>query len=295
MSKLFKGLFGKSGSERRQIDFEPVSFTSRGLSGAFDKKSNTFDITRGEEVDTSLQDIVAGFRRREGGLQNLRSRITDSVGGLTRSRINRLRSLRDASVGNVRAELQKRRVAGSKFGLGQIASTELGFAEIEDEIQAEGDLTQLGLEQELIVQETQAGIDAAGVLLGQLNLESGMAANVATASTNAIQANLAASAGISESRRDRNTGIIGGVIGLVGGLLSDARLKDNIRPLGTDIDGINWYTWTWNVIADALGCQAPAIGVIAQELIEQGVEHAVFRDSNGFLRVNYGMLGVAHG
>jgi len=215
MSKIFKGLFGKSGSEKRQIDFTPQGFTSSGLSGSFDKGSNSFDLTRSDELGGSLQEIVAGFRRRGEGLAALRGRATDSVTGLTRSRINRLRSARDASVGNVRAELQKRRVAGSKFGLGQVASTELAFAEVEDEIAAEGEMAEVMLEREFIVEETQAGIDAGAVMLEQLNLESSLAAGVATAATASVQANLEASAGVAESRRERNTGIVGGVLGFL--------------------------------------------------------------------------------
>jgi hypothetical protein len=296
MSGLVKSIFGKSGSERRQIDFKPVSFTSGGLSGQFDKERNAFDITRSDELGGSLQDVVAGFRQRGAGLRGIRQRIGDEVGGLTRSRINRLRSLKDASVGNVRAELQKRRVAGSKFGMGQVASTELGFAELEDEIQSEGDLLETQLQRELIVEESQAAIDAATTMVGQLNLESTLAANVSTSASEAIRANLEASARVGESRRDRNSGIIFGTIGLLGGLFSDQRLKADIRLVGTDSAGINWYTWTWNAIAERLGVAiAPTVGVIAQEVIRQGFGHAVVEHRSGFLKVNYGRLGAHHG
>lgn len=70
---------------------------------------------------------------------------------------------------------------------------------------------------------------------------------------------------------------------------SDRRLKKNIKHIDT-IDGIKFYTWEWNEIADQIGVSGDrTVGVIAQEL------GAIYPDlvtegGDGYLRVNYGGL-----
>lgn len=69
---------------------------------------------------------------------------------------------------------------------------------------------------------------------------------------------------------------------------SDARLKDNIRKVGS-LKGQNIYTWTWNKIAQGLGINGPTFGVIAQE-----VDPAYLGVKDGYLAVDYrGLFGVA--
>ncbi|NIV40576.1 MAG: hypothetical protein GWN58_67620, partial [Anaerolineae bacterium] len=72
-----------------------------------------------------------------------------------------------------------------------------------------------------------------------------------------------------------------------------SRLKKNIKLVGTDEAGVNWYTWEWNSQAKLLGADKIApFGVIAQEVREQGFDHAVTEDASGFLKVNYDMIGA---
>jgi hypothetical protein len=66
---------------------------------------------------------------------------------------------------------------------------------------------------------------------------------------------------------------------------SDMRLKDNIEFIGYSSNGVRLYTWTWNKIAQALGINAPAIGVIAQEH-----PYATVVGDHGYLQVNYGLI-----
>ena len=69
---------------------------------------------------------------------------------------------------------------------------------------------------------------------------------------------------------------------------SDSRLKENVTFIGRE-KGYNIYTWTWNNIAKKLGVKTPAIGVIAQEVLETN-PNAVVLNSNGYYQVNYGAL-----
>jgi len=63
---------------------------------------------------------------------------------------------------------------------------------------------------------------------------------------------------------------------------SDARLKNNITPVG---DG--FYTWEWNDEAKRIGVDSdPTFGVIAQE-VQKHTPEAVFESDSGYLMVDY--------
>ena len=81
---------------------------------------------------------------------------------------------------------------------------------------------------------------------------------------------------------DNTAEVVGAIAQVVSAAyMSDARLKDNIIHIGNGI-----YTWTWNAIAKAIGCDwQPTIGVIAQ----QHPEHCIV-GPQGYLMVNYRSL-----
>jgi hypothetical protein len=72
---------------------------------------------------------------------------------------------------------------------------------------------------------------------------------------------------------------------------SDLRLKNNIVPTGRLVAGLlAEYTWQWNDAAKALHLDGyPTVGVMAQEA-QAVFPQAVITASDGYLRVNYGML-----
>ena len=71
--------------------------------------------------------------------------------------------------------------------------------------------------------------------------------------------------------------------------LSDVSLKTNIKPAGSLDNGINLYTWDWTEEGKRLAGDAPAYGVIAQE-VQQTMPEAVTRGDHGYLMVNYSKL-----
>ena len=78
-------------------------------------------------------------------------------------------------------------------------------------------------------------------------------------------------------------------IGTLMGLFSDKKLKENIKPIGKSANGHNLYTWDWNEKAKGLGIDSPTTGVLAQEVMKYMPE-AVFKDTSGYYKVNYGVL-----
>lgn len=73
---------------------------------------------------------------------------------------------------------------------------------------------------------------------------------------------------------------------------SDKSLKDNIVQTGKE-NGFNTYRWDWNDKAAELGLYGGACGVIAQEVVKTNPEAVSVK--NGFMQVNYEMIGVKNG
>ena len=71
------------------------------------------------------------------------------------------------------------------------------------------------------------------------------------------------------------------------GPFSDKRLKDNIKPIET-LNGITFYSWDWNDIANSLGYQGSGFGVIAQE-VQDIIPNSV-SSYKGYLTVDYEII-----
>jgi hypothetical protein len=77
------------------------------------------------------------------------------------------------------------------------------------------------------------------------------------------------------------------VLGAIGGLFSDEKLKKNIRKYGRLPCGAGLYEWEWNDIALKKGAgKLPTWGVIAQD-VQKHVPEAVRIGFDGYLRVDY--------
>lgn len=79
---------------------------------------------------------------------------------------------------------------------------------------------------------------------------------------------------------------IGGIIGGIGSLFSDERLKVILGKAGVCCPGINLYRFRFK------GSNRVLRGVVAQEVLKVRPD-AVSRHANGYLMVNYHMLGLA--
>ena len=86
-------------------------------------------------------------------------------------------------------------------------------------------------------------------------------------------------------RPDSWTDYIGPILGALGSILSDRRLKTNIVARETRPDGPRLYEFSFKGFATRWR------GVIAQDVLQTHPE-AVDEDETGYLTVNYNMLGV---
>lgn len=209
-----KSLFGgKSRAEKQLEQFRPVNFRSSGLSGNFNKGSNTFSVSRSAGVDSSLSNLVQGLRGRSNEFAELRGEVRPGFGRLTQSRVDAIRNAGSRTVGNLRQELGRRRILGSSFAEREIASTEATFAQEEERARAEAGVQEIALTGELIQREFAGAIEAAQALIGQFNFESSVAASLSTNTTNALNANLTAQAQAAAAAEGGASEFLGTVIG----------------------------------------------------------------------------------
>jgi len=83
-------------------------------------------------------------------------------------------------------------------------------------------------------------------------------------------------------------GALGGIQGGTAALaaLSDVRLKENIKRVGTTSRGHGWYNWDWNEKGQSIAKDQPSYGVLAQEVAEIDPSAIIIGD-DGYLRVDY--------
>jgi len=143
----------------------------------------------------------------------------------------------------------------------------------------------------------QQGTNIANLLAGtgqqQSSTQTDLAAllaNIATGAGSQVSG-LPSIPGITETKGmlggiGQAAGGIGTAIGALGtaGLLSDIRLKRNIKRLGV-LNGVNLYSWDWTEQGKAIAGNQPTVGVIAQEHPHATIEH-----ESGYLMVDYSRI-----
>ena len=216
MSRIFKGIFGgRSKGEEILQRFSPSGFSAPGLTGQFDKGANQFNLSRTAEGAKTIADLRQAFTGRAAEFRGLRGDVKPGFGELTRTRVEAIRNAGQRTVGNIREELAKRRVAGSTSASREIASTEAEFGRLEEQTRAESFLQELGLTSELIKEEFASTISGFQAILQQMNFETALSANLANNASAQLNANLRAQAGAQAEQQAVGESFINNLLGFV--------------------------------------------------------------------------------
>lgn len=129
---------------------------------------------------------------------------------------------------------------------------------------------------------------SAATNVGQLGQQT--AGNIANLGQQSAQARASGILGAGQAKSQFTGQLLGGAAQLGGAFLgSDKKLKKNIEKVG-EANGNNWYTWTWNDLANAIGYHGDDNGVIANEILDTKPWLVAIKD--GYLAVNYSGLGA---
>lgn len=182
----------------------PLTDLMSGMSGAYSRAGMDF---RG--LQSGLAGGMAGLSERLSGIgaeyENLRGQVTPGFGALTAAGLSQLESSKQKAIGNLRENLSRRRVLGSSFGADALSRAEAEFgmqkasfaadAKLQEIMaqsgllekgqgaiaqQAQQDLATIQQSSELIGKANETAIMDFQSQLQQLNLESGMAAQLSS-------------------------------------------------------------------------------------------------------------------
>lgn len=119
--------------------------------------------------------------------------------------------------------------------------------------------------------------------LGTMGLQAGGLISGAGATSQSSGTSRSSSGGLGD--------FLGGVAGMA---FSDIRLKENIRHVATDENGIRYHEWDWNDEAkEKFGLEGEGFGVIAQELFTTPYLSAI-DTRDGYFAVHYAELPEPH-
>lgn len=130
-----------------------------------------------------------------------------------------------------------------------------------------------------------------GIAQSQANTAIGTGSNIANLITDQGAVQAGGLIGAANARAQGSQNILNTGFNTAALALSDARLKANITLIGF-LKGFKLYEWHWNALAESLGLKGKSYGVIAQEVIKTRPDAVV---DDGYLRVNYELLGIPHG
>lgn len=193
MSRIVTGLFGgKTRSENVLQRYQPGGFTTAGTSAVYNPGTRTYTVAPTEARRTAVANIVSGFNAQADAIKGLRGQVEPGFGRLTQSikdsaqqRISELRGIGRKTVGNIRENLARRRLAGSSFQSSEVAAAEAEFAQQEDRIRAETQvaeaqsfLQEFSMNYGLVQDEFQATMSGLNTILTDLNFDTAVAAQL---------------------------------------------------------------------------------------------------------------------
>lgn len=200
--------------------YQPITFTSPGLSANYNGDSIT--LNRSSGINSNLTGLSGAFANQATELGALRSQLAPGFGAITQSALAGLENRRRAAIGNLRENLQRRRVLGSSFASDALSRAEAEFSQQESEIRAEAKLKEVALQNELINQQAQARAQQFQTFLDQFNFEAQLATQLSTGVSAIMAENARAQAEVNSNSQMANADFLSGMIGLGFGALTGA-------------------------------------------------------------------------
>lgn len=180
-SALGSKLFGGGGSSTPS--FTPASINAGGLSGRGGK------ITSSPERQGLVNSLASTFGPQAEIFKGLREGVTPGMSALRDARLAEVESARSRAVGNLRDNLQRRRVLGSSFGQDAVLRGEAEFAKEAERVQAESFLQEMELTSQFTQQEFEARRGEFQTYLDDLNLQAEVGTQLASGATAQLGAN----------------------------------------------------------------------------------------------------------
>lgn len=186
---LGASLFGKNQKSPSSAfqNFRPLGIGAGGINVDITGKHAVAETTPFRQ---GLVDSVAGTLGAQADeLGALRARVAPGISEFRASRLGEIENARRSAVGNLRENLQRRRVLGSSFGQDAITRAESEFAGQRERVAAESFLQEMEMTTQFLNQEFAARRASFQTGLDELNLQAEIATKLASGATDQLGAN----------------------------------------------------------------------------------------------------------
>ncbi len=179
----------KSGSSQAPLtNFRLPGFTGGGLS-AVAGNDGSYSVAASPERFGLVGNVAGLFGKQADEFGALRPSVAPGVSDLRAARLSEIEDARTRAVGNLRENLQRRRVLGSSFGQDTLARAENEFGQAKERVAAESFLQELELTNQLIQQQYEAGRQQYQTSLNELNLQADVGAKLAANASTTLGTN----------------------------------------------------------------------------------------------------------
>lgn len=169
-------------------NFRPSGFTTSGLS-ATPISNGQFDVTTSPLRTQLLQKQSDSFGKQAQGFKDLLPKFEGGIGSLTNAALSSLENSRRRSIGNLRENLQRRRVLGSSFAQDALARANAEFGQKSAEVKAAGLLQEAEAKMKLLTQIHQTERNQSQVFIDNMNLEAELGTQITSGVTSALAQN----------------------------------------------------------------------------------------------------------
>lgn len=212
-------LFGEK-SNPPPVQFTPSGFNAGGLSSTF--SNNNYNVT----ADPSRTAAVGGLSDTFANLGNqtgdLRATVAPGFNDLLKSRLTDYGNQATAAIGNLKQNLQSRRILGSSFGQDTLTRANNTFAQGRDAITADNFQKSLEANNQLLTQQYAAYAKQFQTGLDELNLETGVASSLTGNASTLLAQNAQLTAKLSEQAQEANAKMTNNNVTGLGSLVGKA-------------------------------------------------------------------------
>lgn len=203
---FLSNLFGGGGSttiQPSQINYQgPSGFTTGGTTANY--SNGQYNINNTPGMNAQIGGLQSTFQQQAGALGQLASTVQPGFSQFRQAGLSSLATQQQANLSNLRDSLAQRRVLGSSFANSQISQSNADYAQNQANFIASSYLSELQASQSLVQQQYQAAAQSYQVGISQMNLDTGVAAQL-TSQASALSAQMAqAQAGLDQQAAQFN-------------------------------------------------------------------------------------------
>lgn len=176
-----------SGTKKPAPPPPPTGINAGGLTSSL--SGGNLNISASPERMGMVGNIADSFGRLGGEFGLLRQSVAPGMSDLRNSRLAEIENARTRAVGDLRENLQRRRVLGSSFGADAISRAEAEFGDARSKVAGESFLQEMEATNNLINQQFNAQRMQFQTGLDEMNLQANIAAGLAGKATDTMAAN----------------------------------------------------------------------------------------------------------